>query len=273
MMSAAALRPALWLHRLPRVGVLIVGTMLALAVLIPAIGPYDPDVGVAAALLSPSLEHPFGTDHLGRDVFTRAFAAARLNIGLTLAGVLVPMVVGSIVGAIAGTTSSRLVDALWMALVDAVNSIPLIILAMALLSILGAGILGLLLSIWLVNWARYARIARAKAQILNHAEFVDAARVAGYSRTRIIGRHILPNTFAETVSFAISDLVLVVSIIAGLSFLGLGARPPAAEWGVMMADARLLLASHAWLVVAPGVLLTVTAVGFDLAAKQYRISA
>jgi peptide/nickel transport system permease protein len=245
-------------------GLAILGPVLVLGTLVPTFGPYDAYGGSAGPLGRPTLDHPFGTDNLGRDVFTRTFSAAQLDFALALVGVSVPLVVGTLIGAVIGTTRIPAVSSLWSILIDGVNAFPNIVLVIALVSILGPGVSGILIALAMTNWARYARIARARALTLRDAEFVQATEVLGYSRLRVLLGHILPNVYAETLAYALSDFVIVIITVAGLSFLGVGVRPPAPEWGAMMADGRLYLASAPWITVAPGLILSLTAAGVAL---------
>jgi peptide/nickel transport system permease protein len=133
-------------------------------------------------------------------------------------------------------------------------------------AVVGPGVTGVLSAILLTNWARYARIARARAIVVNKAEYVEALSLLGYSRPRIIFRHILPNTYTETMAYALSDFVIIVTTVAGLSFLGLGIRPPDPEWGSMMSEGRLFLTQAPWIVCFPGLALSLTATGVALLA-------
>jgi peptide/nickel transport system permease protein len=250
-----------------RWGAITVLVILALALFVPIISPYDTEASAADALLAPSLTHPFGTDQLGRDVFVRAFAAARLDIALALICVALPLVIGTAVGSLAGTTTARGVDAIWTAIVEAINALPFIVLAIAILSVLGSGIISLIAALTLTNWARYARLSRAKALALRTAPFIQATQVLGYSRLRVLRRHIVPNVIGESIAYGISDFVIVIVVISGLSFVGLGIRPPTPEWGAMMGDGRLFLQSHPWLILAPGLVLSVTAIAVAMLAQ------
>ncbi len=240
----------------------------ALSVLVPRLSSYSSTGLVGVPLQAPSAEHWFGTDNLGRDVFTRTFAAGRTTISLAVVGVLVPLAVGSFLGAVVGTTRSKVVSTLWTMLIDGINAFPLIILVIAIVAVLGPGASGILIAVLVTSWARYARIARARALILSKSEFVEALHLLGYSRPRIVFRHVVPNTFTETRAYALSDFVIIVLTVAGLSFIGLGVRPPAPEWGAMMSDGRLFLIQAPWMVMFPGLALSLTAAGVALLADS-----
>jgi len=247
-------------------GLAIVMMIVLLSIMVPLFSPYDPLVGVSEPLSSPSPSNFFGTDQLGRDVFTRTFASGRLDLMLALIGVAGPLFIGTLLGAILGTTRSSLVVWFWLMLIDAINAFPFIVLVIAIVAIMGPGVSGLLIGLTAVNWARYAKIARARALILRRADFVEVTRVLGYSRIRVLVRHILPNVFSETIAYGLSDFVIVVLAVSALSFLGAGVRPPTAEWGAMMADGRVYLQTHWWITVFPGLALSLAAIGVALLA-------
>lgn len=250
-----------------RWGFVLILLIIVLGVVVPIISPFDTESSVGPSLSAPSLTHPFGTDQLGRDVFVRAFSAARLDIALALVCVVLPLVIGTAIGSLAGTTTALGVDALWTVIVEAINALPFIVLAIAILSVLGTGTFSLIAALTLTNWARYARLSRAKALALRAAPFVEATRVLGYSRARVLGRHIVPNVMGESIAYGVSDFVIVIVVVSGLSFIGLGIQPPTPEWGSMMADGRLYLQTQPWLIVCPGLVLSITAIAVAMLAQ------
>jgi peptide/nickel transport system permease protein len=254
-------------------GLGILSIIVLLGIIVPLVSPYDPLSGNSEALAPPSRSNLFGTDNLGRDVFTRTFAAAGLNISLALAGVGVPLVIGTLLGTLIGTTRSIAIAWFWVSIIDGINAFPFIVLVIAIVAMIGPGVYGILIGLVLTNWARYAKIARAKALALREAEFVQAAYVLGYSRLRILVKHVLPNVISEGLAYGISDFVIVIITVAGLSFMGLGVRPPTPEWGAMMADGRLYLQQEWWITVFPGLVLSLTGIGVALAAYGLERSA
>lgn len=248
-------------------GLTILGVVLLLGIFVPIVSPFDAQGGSSEVLVAPSWPHVFGTDQLGRDIFTRTFAAVRLDIMLALVGVSVPLLVGTLLGGLLGTTRSSAISGMWMFVIDAINAFPFNVLVIAIVAVVGLGVKGLLIALALTNWARYAKIARARALTLREADFVHATHVLGYSRARVLIRHVLPNVYSETLAYGLSDFVIVVITIAGLSFLGLGVRPPTPEWGAMMADGRLFLQRQWWITVFPGLVLSLTAIGVALLAQ------
>jgi peptide/nickel transport system permease protein len=259
-----------WFRRLPgegRFGLAMLVAVVVLGYLVPRFSPYDPLAGGSGAPLSPPrLDHPFGTDNLGRDVFTRSFAATQTDIMLAFVAVLIPMLIGTMIGAIIGTTKLPAVSNAWMILIESINAFPFIVIVLAIVSVIGGGPIGVVVALWLTNWARYAKLARARSLVIAGADYIHATQVLGYSRPRVLLRHILPNVYSESLAYALSDFVLVIIAIAALSFLGAGLKPPAPEWGAMLSDGRLFLTTAWWIAVFPGLMLSFTAVGVSLLA-------
>lgn len=258
------------LRQLPIEGVLGGGILLLivlLSVAVPLLSPYDPLISAGEPLSAPSPEHLFGTDQLGRDIFTRTFAAAQLDIILALVGVAIPLLIGTFIGAIVGTTRNPIISSLWMIVVDSINAFPLIVLAIAMISVLGQGVEGIIVALAVTNWARYAKLARSRALALREADFIHATFVLGYSPLRVLARHIVPNVYSTTLAYGLSDFVIVIVTVAGLSFLGMGVRPPTPEWGSMMSEGRLYITIEWWITVFPGLVLSVTAIGVALLAE------
>jgi peptide/nickel transport system permease protein len=243
---------------LSRWGIGILGAIALGGWLVPILSPYSTVRAAGAALLPPSPAHPFGTDSLGLDVFTRTFAAAQLDLGIALIGVAIPLVVGTFIGAFVGTTRVRAARGFVKIIIDGLNAIPFIVLSLAVIAIIGTGVGAVLLAIGVSTWARYATLARTRAAVIRDADFVSAMRVLGYRRSRIITRHILPNVFRESIAYGISDFTIVILIVASLSFLGAGIRPPEPEWGSMIADGRLYIQSAPWVILGPGLLFTLS---------------
>lgn len=252
----------------PSVSALVLAAMVTLGVVVPLLSPYDPNASAGLPLQPPSPPHPFGTDDLARDVFTRVFAAVPVDLGLATAGVVVPMLVGTLVGAVAGMTKRGALRGALLAVIDAVNSFPTLVLMIAIVAMIGPGPIGVVVALWATGWARYARIARARAASIRDSDFLAAATILGYHPTRIMLRHILPNLLATARSYALSDFVLIIISVAGLSFLGLGVRPPGAEWGAMISDGRLFISSAWWMSTFPGLALAITSSAIAFLGSQ-----
>jgi len=242
--------------------------MILMGWLVPTLSPYGITASAGEQFEPPGPAHLFGTDSLGRDVFVRTFATARLDLALALVGVTIPLLLGTIIGALLGSTKTIVVSVLWQVVIDAINAFPFIVLLIGVLGIVGTGLQGLLIALLVTSWARYARIARTRALTLREVEFVQATEVLGYSRRRVLLRHFLPNVYSETLAYGLSDFVLVIITVAGLSYLGLGVRPPTPEWGGMMADGRLFLQRAWWITVFPGLALSFTAIAVALIAES-----
>lgn len=247
-------------------GGLIVFAWVFVAIFAPYLTPYDPDAhNYAVTLQGPSLANPLGTDNFGRDILTRILYAARIDLQLGLLGVILPFLLGTSIGLIAGYFGG-IIDTLLMRLLDIMLAFPWLILLMAIIAVLGPDISSFYIAITLVGWVAYARLIRSRVLILKESDFVLAARNLGYSNTRIMMRHILPNAMASSIVFAMSDVVLVLLAGAAVSYLGLGVQPPTAEWGVMIAEGQVFITRAWWQTTFPGLAIVTLALGFSLLA-------
>lgn len=249
-------------------GLLIGGIMLVLlagaALLAPVLTPYDPNAQNFDLILQPpGLAHPFGTDNFGRDVLTRVLGGAAIDLRIGILAVIFPFMFGSLVGA-AGGYSGGWVDTVVMRTVDVLTAVPFLVLVIAIVAFLGPGEVNVLLAIGGVGWVPYARLVRGEVLREKSLEYVAAARALGFRRWRMILGHILPNAIAPAVIFLASDIVLVILTAASLGFLGLGVRPPAPEWGMMIAEGREFLASGWWVATMPGFACMYTGLAFIL---------
>ncbi|RWC38243.1 MAG: ABC transporter permease [Mesorhizobium sp.] len=238
------------------VGVGLILAVVLACLVIPILDRTDPNALVALPLQPPSAEHPFGTDMVGRDVFIRVFTAGRLDIALAALGVLVPFVSGTVIGTVVGASRRRLVDTVTMRLTDCVIAFPFVILVLLIVVIIGAdtripplppGAASVLVAVWIVNWTTYARLARARTQVLRQEDFIAAARLLGFSQARIVARHLLPSVWPTTATYAVADALGLVSLIAALPFLGAGVQPPTPEWGSIMYEGRGFLLQAWWI--------------------------
>jgi peptide/nickel transport system permease protein len=245
-------------------GIGIIGVIGLAAITAPVILPAGPDhQHLLDTLRSPSWSHPFGTDNLGRDIFTRTIYAARTDLMVGLITTYVPLVLGVLLGLIAGYRGGWLETAVMRA-VDVVVAFPLIVLVIAVIAIVGPGLLGVYIGITVVGWALYARLTRAEVLVLKEQQFVLAATSLGYSGSRVMFRHLLPNVIRPNLVFSTLDIVLNILVLASLSFLGLGVQPPAAEWGLMVSDGQTFLLTAWWLSTMPGLVIVLSGVGFSL---------
>lgn len=247
-------------------GLGVTGSWIVLALAADLVAPYSPIAqNVAMALQPPSAEHLLGTDNYGRDILSRILYGARVDLQIGVFGVLFPFLIGNVIGLLSGYFGG-IVDTLLMRILEVTIAFPFFVLVIAIISILGPGLISLYIALALVGWVSYARLTRAQVLILKKADFVGAARVLGYSNRRIMLRHLLPNAISPALVFAMTDMVLVILLGASLSYLGLGAQPPAAEWGVMIAEGQQFLASAWWICLFPGLAIVLLGLGLSLSA-------
>jgi len=242
----------------------MLGLLVAAALLAPLLSPYNPTAHDFDALLRPpTLAHPFGTDNFGRDVLTRVLYGAVIDLRIGVLAVVFPFVFGSLMGAAAGYYGGR-VDALVMRVVDVIFAVPFLVLVIAVVAFLGPGEPNIFLAIGGVTWVTYARLVRGEVLREKSLEYVAAGRALGYRPWRILLVHLLPNAVPPAVIFLASDVVLVILTTASLGFLGLGVRPPAPEWGMMISEGREFLASGWWVATMPGFACMYTGLAFIL---------
>ena len=269
-MSTLAQRAVASLPVKPRLasGLVIGGSMLlalaAAALLAPALSSGDPNAqNFEAILQAPSLAHPFGTDNFGRDVFTRVLYGAAIDLRIGVLAIIFPFLFGSLAGAVAGYRGGW-VDGVVMRAVDVITAVPFLVLIIAVVSFLGSGEMNIFLAIGGVGWVTYSRLVRGEVLREKNLEYVAAVRSLGFPRWRIILRHILPNAIAPAIIFLASDVILVILTTATLGFLGLGVRPPAPEWGMMISEGRDFLSSGWWVAAMPGFALMYAGLAFIL---------
>ena len=235
-----------------RIGVLGFLAFVLAAIFAPLLTPYDPiKLDATIGLRPPSLAHPFGTDQLGRDVLTRVIYAARIDLQIGLIGVTIPLIIGTFVGLIAGYVGGW-TDTLISRVIDVVIAFPFLVLVIAIVAMLGPGLINLYIAVSLVSWVLYARIIRGETLALKRREYIMAAHGLGFGNGRVMFRHILPNALAPALVFGMSDFVLDVQLGATLSFFGLGVQAPTPEWGLMIAESRNFILTAPWVVIFPG---------------------
>ena len=253
-----------------RLGGGLVCLLAIVSVVGPVITPYDPTAqALEARLQGPSAAHPLGTDALGRDVATRLVYGARISLGLALVATTVRLVIGTTIGLVAGYAGG-VVDAIAMRVVDIQLAFPGLVLALVIAGVLGPSLTNVMIALSVVGWATYARVVRGSVLSVKDRAYVESARLYGTPRRRIARRHLLPTILNPVLVLATLNLGTVVLAAAGLSFLGLGAQPPTAEWGTMIADGRSYLRSAPWLITVPGVAIAVTVIAFNLLGDGLR---
>jgi peptide/nickel transport system permease protein len=251
-------------------GAAIVLLLVAASVLAPALAPYDPNAqDLALRLAPPSAAHWLGTDELGRDTLARLLYGSRATLFVVAAITLTVPAVGLAAGCVAGLAGG-VADAVVMRTADVFLAFPRLILALALVAAMGPGLWHASLAIALAAWPPYARLARAETLSLRDRDFVAAARLAGASPLRILMVHVAPLCLPSLVVRASLDMAGVILTAAGLGFLGLGAAPPTAEWGEMIAAGRRFMLDQWWVAAAPGAAIAVATLGFNLLGEGLR---
>ena len=257
-----------WRRPLAIAGAVIALTWLVVAVFAPLIAPYDPLAQTFTALRPPSLDHPFGTDELGRDVLSRVIYGARVSIPLALLLVFLAATIGGVLGAIAGYFRG-LADGTVMRVTDLVFAFPAIILAMVVTAVLGRGLRNAVLAIVIVAWPAYARVVRGLVLSIGDSEYVQSARLLGVSSRKTLFRDVLPNVAGPVLVLATLDLGTAILLLAGLSFLGLGAQPPDPEWGSMVATGTQYFEQW-WIGTFPGLAIFTAVVAFNFLGDSLR---
>ncbi|MCU0492676.1 MAG: ABC transporter permease [Chloroflexaceae bacterium] len=226
----------------------VVGVLLA-----PAFATSDPNaIRMDKRLAAPDAEHLLGTDHLGRDVLLRLLHGGRATLAIGLATVLLSMTLALVVGLVAGYAKGAR-DVALSGLLDMLLTLPGLLVTLAILGVLGTGTLPLILALIGTAWAGQARLLRAATLAIRNSSYVEAARAIGARQSHILFRHVLPNIVTPLFVLASLELAEVLLVVSALSFLGLGAQPPNADWGVMLAESRSYFAQAPWLMWAPGV--------------------
>lgn len=244
--------------------------VIAVAVFAPFIVPHDPYEAVLSdAVQAPNAEHWFGTDRMGRDLFSRVIYGARTSLTTALSLVCVIMLVGTFLGIIAGYFGGIL-DAVIMRVSDMMISFPGMVLAIAVAGILGANMKNAVLAISIVSWTKYARLARSLVLKIRNRDYIAAARVTGSTTGHILWKYMLPNALPTILITGATDIGNMMLEIAGLSFLGFGAAPPTAEWGLMLNEGRAYMTAAPWLMVFPGLAIFITVVVFNLLGDSLR---
>ena len=248
----------------------IVGILFLIALLGEHIVPNDPYVqDLSNALSPPSKEFIFGTDRYGRCMFSRVVVGARTTMFSSLALVFIIATFGSVVGAVCGYVGGK-TDEIVMRISDIFLSFPGMVFAIAVAGVLGGGIVNAVISLALISWPKFSRLARGQVLTIKNSPYIQAARMSGCSHIKIIFKHIFPNILGTIVVTATLDIGVMMMELAGLSFLGLGAMPPTAEWGSMMSNGRSMIQSSPWVIFAPGFAIFITVIIFNLLGDTVR---
>src|SRR5262245_18891871 len=241
-----------------RIGIGLMLLIVLAGVFAPLLTPYDPytqDFG--GALLPPNCAQPFGADNFGRDVLTRVLYGIRVNLPIGFFTTYVPMIYGVALGAFAGYFGGFF-DGLLMRILDITVAFPFLVLIIVIVGVLGRGVQNIYIAAFLTAWTMYARLARAEMLVERGKDYVLAARTLGYGSSRIVFCHGLPNIINSSIVFSMSDFVLNIMLVSGLSFLGLGVAPPIPEWGAMIAEGRDFIFDAWWISTLPGLAIVLT---------------
>ena len=267
-----------WVARLRRLtrrrtalfGLAVVAIVILTAVFAPALSPFDPlEQDISQRLKEPGWQdargrtHLLGTDHLGRDILARIIYGSRIALMVGLSAVLISGFLGMAIGLISGYFGGR-VDDFFMRLADIQLAFPFILLAIAVIGVLGPSLRNIIIVIGVSSWVVYARVVRGEVLSIREREFVQAAIALGSLDWRILVRHVLPNAFTPWLVVATLDMARVIVIESALSFLGLGVQPPTPTWGGMLADGRVYLSTAWWLATFPGLAILITVLGINL---------
>jgi ABC-type dipeptide/oligopeptide/nickel transport system permease subunit len=243
-----------------------------IAALAPWITPYDPTAqDYMSTLQGPSWEHWLGTDYLGRDLLSRLIGGARVSLVAMSLVLVSALVIGVLIGSLAGYIGGK-VEVVLISIIDIALALPSLVIALALIGIMGPGYWSMIVALTLAWWANYARMSRAVVVSELQQPYIEAARIMGAGHLHIFFRHILPNVLALVVVYASADAGALVLAIATLSFLGLGVEPPTPEWGQMLVDGMGYLEESPALVILPGLALTLVVVSFNLLGEAFALS-
>jgi peptide/nickel transport system permease protein len=257
-------------------GLAVFAAVVLAAILAPVLAPFDPVAQDIGQRLKPpgwtgadGRAHWLGTDHLGRDILGRILFGARIALVVGLAAVAIAGTLGLAIGVVSGYFGGR-VDDLFMRLADVQLAFPFILLALAVIGVLGPSLRNIIVVVGVSGWVVYARIVRGEVLSLREREFVQAARAVGSPPARIILRHLVPNAFTPWLVIATLDMARVIIVESALSFLGLGIPPPTPTWGALLADGRVYMSTAWWLATFPGLAILVTVLGINLLGDGLR---
>ncbi len=263
-----------WLHfrknKLAVAGSIVVGLLFIMSLLAPVISPYDPaDINIGSILEEPSLEHPLGTDQLGRDVLSRMIWGSQISLKVGFVAVGISTAIGLLLGALAGYYGAW-VERIIMRLVDVMLCFPTFFLILAVIAILEPSIWNIMIVIGLTSWMGVARLVRAEFLSLKEREFVLAAKAQGLSDRRIIFRHMLPNALSPVLVAATLGVAGAILTESALSFLGIGVQPPTPSWGNILTAGKNYIQFAWWLSVYPGLAILITVLGYNLLGEGIR---
>ncbi|MBA7509099.1 Glutathione transport system permease protein GsiD [subsurface metagenome] len=257
-------------NKLAMLGLGIVIVLILIAIFASFIAPYNPIERLKEeSSLSPSRIHLFGTDLLGRDIFSRVIYGSRISIVVGVVAVGISVVIGLFLGALSGYFGN-IPDAFIMRIADIFFAFPYILGAIAIMTVLGPGIVNIFIAIGILGWASFARILRGSILSIKNKEYIEAAKALGASNYRIITKHIFPNAFAPIIVYATMNIGTAIIVEAALSFLGLGVQPPTPAWGKMLSESLDYIDIAPWMMLFPGLAIVITVLGFVLLGDGLR---
>ena len=246
------------------VGVSLVVFIFLLAWVGAALSPYDQlEQNLRNGLQPPDLEHPLGTDQFGRDILTRILYGLRIDLQIGIITTVYTMLIGVVIGAVTGYFGGW-VDTLFMRLLDMLIAFPTLVLTIAVIAMLGQGIINMYIAIGIVGWIAYARLLRGEILVAKETEYTLAARTIGAKNSRIIWNHLMPNVITPCIVFAMSDVILNILFVASLGFIGLGIQPPTPELGTMISDGRKFILGNPNLTTFPGLAVVLIGIAFSV---------
>lgn len=250
--------------------IILAAILLLIAIFAEYLCPYDPYAqNLLEAQQPPSMAHPLGTDRYGRDMLSRVIIGSTTSIFATLVLVAVITVIGTAIGIICGWCGGK-VDTILMRISDVFLAFPGLVFALAVAGVLGGGVQNAIIAIGAISWPKFARLARGLTLAQKDSSYLMAARLSGSSTPKLLVKHILPNIAGPILVTAVLDIGTMMMELAGLSFLGLGVKPPMAEWGSMISDGRVMLQTAPWMVLAPGGAIFITVMIFNLLGDTVR---
>ncbi|MGI0078104.1 MAG: ABC transporter permease [Nitrososphaerales archaeon] len=259
------------------IGAIVVAVFIVTAIVVEIaellniqITPYQPlQLSVGPPLASPSWAHLFGTDLLGRDMFSRIIASSPNDVAVGLVVVGVAIAIGTIIGAVAAFKGG-LLDELLMRFTDIIFALPALVIAMVIAVALGPGLTNMMFAMMIIWWPPYARVARGEALKIKHQNYIEAARFSGMRTGKTIVKHVIPNFFTIMIIYATLDIGTVILTYAGLSYLGLSVKPPTPDWGEMISEFQDYLITAPWLPILPGLVIAIEVIGFSLLGDGIR---
>ena len=244
--------------------------IILVGILAPVIATHSPyESNLHDAFIAPNSEHIFGTDKLGRDIFSRVIYGTRISLSAALILVILIFTIGTTLGVIAGYFGG-IIDTIIMRISDMMISFPGMVLAIAMAGIMGASVKNAVIAITVVSWTKYARLSRSLVLKIKETDYIRAAKVTGCKTVNIITRHIIPNIISTLIITATTDIGTMILELSALSFLGFGAQSPQAEWGLMLNEGRAYMVDCPWLMIYPGLAICIVVVVYNLLGDSLR---